>query len=1130
MSERRNLLTISFNKGLDKRSLPFEGDPSRSSDSLNYVYRDGAVRKRHGFLPLVDSNIGKVNGIWSFKDSFGKKHIISHIGLCLVELLGLDTDEPYAEMLDSPYNGQFEDYKSTAIIGDNKLYWLGGNSHFMVLEYFADGSHSLTELSESKDVYIPTTTIGITDEESNVSQRSSLDDVNLVSQWRWNEIVGRFEDKVDGSDFVYELDSPVVLKKENDVESMRLSLKASNQSSSVVANNSIDSLGIQPIYNSDGTVTMRYVGENLTGFGYIEVIWVKDAEADSYDMTVSNVGGLPYFVGDGTNSVLKAKVIIHLGNTQESNQFTETETIEATYDKDSNKWVYDEKSGSLHTSYQNGILRFEFSSVTYRRGISESLPALDFSSIFTNKTKIDEGLADFDCFISGYDIPISNSDIVGLHSVDKTKGSIPKGSLVFYKVVEKADVAVVDLLKGNDNGYSFALGGITNSDDVSTEYYVFSKPDGGTFGFIGIRIVGYIPNWHYFYDEFDKNDNGKLHLLNNFKPNSIGSESGRVKFPVYVEGNYEKIANCHIAILFGNANAKNRLFVSGNPSIPNCDWHSTMINEDADLNSDIKDNGNFTYFGDNDYCFYGQTDNEVKGYDIISTDKMVVFKSESEVEPSYYFRVSSVGQAVTPSGESVQGMYEEQFRLSTGNKGIGAMNINSVANLNGDTLVLTSDNKICGLDVDGIVGDSKRVMNSRSAYIDDELSKLDLSDAWVWSDGRFFALVCGDLAYVTNSDTLSSDTMQYEWFKIEAEGISTFSKVNGEIFFGRKDGTICKIDDKSFHDTELIRLPFGNSINVDFGTNAFAYSNYVKSKLKSTEDGYYRYKINENKNPTKNLYRKVAVISSAEGDGVDFVLANTQEHVGRIRFVGETKESLNRISEEIGYEAKVMLNFEGSDKEFEITYAKEESDGLEDYYYITSEGEELDIGNLQTSYPLSVLKRLDGWFDVVGIDDERQEFSLRRNGKDVIVERWKSQSSTPSIDAVMRHDEPVKSFILCNPTPLGSLAYRKTIWSWTITCANGRNSLEFCKVTNDEDLSNMKNLNFNQGNKGLSLDNLSFDSVDFEKDVLPRKFTYARPVSVPFIAFAFKSEDDMESTLTSITITYTLPIEGFGRN
>lgn len=225
----------------------------------------------------------------------------------------------------------------------------------------------------------------------------------------------------------------------------------------------------------------------------------------------------------------------------------------------------------------------------------------------------------------------------------------------------------------------------------------------------GYSVIAY----GYLTDIMNSSNSAKVILFDDYKPSVQGQSNIEVKFPCHVKGNADKVNKCRVAKLFGTSNAKNRLFVSGNPDYPNCDWHTGAPNAYLQRGETMDSNGDFSYFGDMDYCFYGQTDNAVIGYDTVSTDKMVVLKSKSKVEPTNYFRASNLTQAMDASGNFVKGidgngLYMESFPLYTGNIGAGAMNMRSIANLNGDTLYVSSDNEICGLDIEGQVGDSQR--------------------------------------------------------------------------------------------------------------------------------------------------------------------------------------------------------------------------------------------------------------------------------------------------------------------------------------------------------------------------------------------------------------------------------------
>lgn len=246
MAEQRNTYSIVFNKGLDKASLPFEGDPSRALEELNYVYRDGKVQKRYGTLELLNvkpTHYSKVefdgtatggqsvnttewNGIFRFKGEDGLYHLIAHIGKLLYEVSetdgGWEAKPITANTTTYSYGGEtyvscyeFESYKSTAFVGANSLYFLGGNQ-FMRLRYKAGSIRTFLPVEDGPDTYVPTTTISITYEGAVASGRQSYDQANLLSRFRKNLLLGGTGKSDDSTlvpkDFEFTLDSPIVCK------------------------------------------------------------------------------------------------------------------------------------------------------------------------------------------------------------------------------------------------------------------------------------------------------------------------------------------------------------------------------------------------------------------------------------------------------------------------------------------------------------------------------------------------------------------------------------------------------------------------------------------------------------------------------------------------------------------------------------------------------------------------------------------------------------------------------------------------------------------------------------------------------------------------------------------------------
>lgn len=256
MSEKRKTYSLTFNKGIDKSSAPFEADPSRALDALNYIYRDGKVQKRYGavnilnaeatqyvavsFLQVVGNTIKtnskNFNGLWRFEAEDGNRHIVAHIGKLIYEIKKVD-DEWVAEPIRAEsglYNSvafkcyEFEDYKSTAVIGGKMLYFFGGNK-LVRIRFFSNGT-SIRPVEDGNGTYVPTTSISITYENAKKSGRASLDEVNLMTQWRKNLLLsGVGVDtneaiKSNTKGYKYQLDAPIVGKLSNDVKSVRIKI------------------------------------------------------------------------------------------------------------------------------------------------------------------------------------------------------------------------------------------------------------------------------------------------------------------------------------------------------------------------------------------------------------------------------------------------------------------------------------------------------------------------------------------------------------------------------------------------------------------------------------------------------------------------------------------------------------------------------------------------------------------------------------------------------------------------------------------------------------------------------------------------------------------------------------------
>lgn len=185
--EMSNLLTKEFGR-LQKRK-PWE----QITPSLEFSY----YKTINGVLNKVDNPIN-LNALFSFVAEDGKEHVVAHIGKCLFEVTGLGREKDFKEIIFTPLcNSDKTDVielvneKTKAVTSGNRLYIMGGTKYLMVRFYEENNLNKwdLVVVEDSKYVYIPTTSIGITYADSPVAGRSQLDDVNLLSSLRKNKLI-----------------------------------------------------------------------------------------------------------------------------------------------------------------------------------------------------------------------------------------------------------------------------------------------------------------------------------------------------------------------------------------------------------------------------------------------------------------------------------------------------------------------------------------------------------------------------------------------------------------------------------------------------------------------------------------------------------------------------------------------------------------------------------------------------------------------------------------------------------------------------------------------------------------------------------------------------------------------------
>lgn len=666
---------------------------------------------------------------------------------------------------------------------------------------------------------------------------------------------------------------------------------------------------------------------------------------------------------------------------------------------------------------------------------------------------------------------------------------------------------------------------------------------------VDTKIIDDVKVYGYLDDVFDESKNARVILFDDYIAPVEGTNNITVKFPCYVEGNADIINKCRFGILFGNNNAKNRLFVSGNKSIPNCDWHSGQIDSNY-LEDESMINGNFGYFEDTSYCYYGETDNAIVGYDIVSNDKLLVLKNKSDKETTIYFRTPTLLQAIDAAGTAMTGvdgetLYQEEFSLIKGNNSVAAVSSKGVVNFNGDSLFLSDDKNMVGLDLIGIIGDNQRYANSRSIYIDEDLKKYDMNKSWLWSNNKDLYLVLNDKIFVTHYEAKGDN--QYEWWVMNIKDIQSIIEVNNVRYLANSQGQLYKLSN-NYDDVDKIFIGQGGSLLYTEGTenDEVIVSQQVIEQL---DGGKYLFKtISSGNDDVSYMYYQIATISNVKNGTFDFYVNKEKNCLELLGFVnGDTDYNIvNNVTNLISESKYIYLNH--ADKENEIaafpdsplkTYYKKyllkryftDEDILSNDCYKLIDGEtneEVDISQL---YRASICYRLDDEYEMVEINKDACSFKLKYNDKIINLTRYADQDISRSFKAEIKRYKPVEAYFITKPFTMGSLDYFKTIWSWTLTNDTSIPSeLEIAIANNKIPFDSMRTLaSISKDKFSFDLNDFDFRKVDLQKNIVPRTYTNQRIISqLKFVCFGFRNFNNTNSVLSSMSIIYTIPFPSYG--
>ncbi len=200
LKERKQLQLAGF-KGVDFSSSPLRVQANRASNMSNFINEYGVNKKRNGWNELFKIEINRVpqriNGIFWYVNR-NHKEMLVHAGRRFYRILHTETEEYRYEdiTLSSTYapakcNLDFlKDQRSQAFFNKGKAYIIGCGDYLVYGSWDDGATYELRRVANNVDTYIPTTTISIDDDSVLDDTRGSLDDVNMLTSKRINQLLG----------------------------------------------------------------------------------------------------------------------------------------------------------------------------------------------------------------------------------------------------------------------------------------------------------------------------------------------------------------------------------------------------------------------------------------------------------------------------------------------------------------------------------------------------------------------------------------------------------------------------------------------------------------------------------------------------------------------------------------------------------------------------------------------------------------------------------------------------------------------------------------------------------------------------------------------------------------------------
>ena len=232
-------------------------------------------------------------------------------------------------------------------------------------------------------------------------------------------------------------------------------------------------------------------------------------------------------------------------------------------------------------------------------------------------------------------------------------------------------------------------------------------------------------------------------------PVASGEDNVRITATAPSIDGYDKVKKCRFGIISGVKSAYDRLFISGNPDLPNTDFFSMSADP--------------LYFGDWNYGEIGKEGSAITGYSIVEGN-LATHKEADDDDRNCYIRVGEIDE---DSLTDPVDLMTVKFPITQTIQGKGCIAPYSMGYL-GEPLYLTRDGVFATTPYEF---NARLYAQRRSFYLDGQLLKeSDLQNAvsCVWKD--FYLLAINGTVYILDvlqrdsSDVARGSQYQYEGY------------------------------------------------------------------------------------------------------------------------------------------------------------------------------------------------------------------------------------------------------------------------------------------------------------------------------------------------------------------------------